>query len=60
MNLPALVVFSNPDDVPQPDARYPASIEPSEQDRLIQQELLRRNDLASNASYSSPHRHSHW
>ncbi len=45
---PALVRLFHPDDVPQRDARYPRPLTP-EQDRLIQQELLRRNDLASNA-----------
>jgi len=47
-NLPALVRLFHPDDVPQPDARFPRPLTP-EQDRLIQQELLRRNDVASNA-----------
>jgi integrase len=46
--LPALVRLFHPDDVPQPDARFPRPLTP-EQDRLIQQELLRRNDVASNA-----------
>jgi integrase len=45
--LPALVRLFHPDDVPQPDARFPRPLTP-EQDRLIQQELLRRNDVASN------------
>jgi len=47
-DLPALVRLFHPDDVPQRDARFPRPLTP-EQDRLIQQELLRRNDLASNA-----------
>ena len=47
-DLPPLVRLFHPDDVPQPDARFPRPLTP-EQDRLIQQELLRRNDLASNA-----------
>ena len=47
-NLPALVRLFHPDDVPQPDDRFPRPLTP-EQDRLIQQELLRRNDTASNA-----------
>lgn len=47
-DLPALVRLFHPDDVPQPDARFPRPLTP-EQDRLIQQELLRRNDVASNA-----------
>ena len=47
-NLPALVRLFHPDDVPQPDDRLPRPLTP-EQDRLIQQELLRRNDTASNA-----------
>jgi integrase len=46
--LPALVRLFHPDDVPQPAARFPRPLTP-EQDRLIQQELLRRNDVASNA-----------
>ncbi|PYU07270.1 MAG: hypothetical protein DMG34_04285 [Acidobacteria bacterium] len=46
--LPALVRLFHPDDVPHPDARFPRPLTP-EQDRLIQQELLRRNDPASNA-----------
>jgi site-specific recombinase XerD len=47
-NLPALVRLFHPDDVPHPDDRLPRPLTP-EQDRLIQQELLRRNDTASNA-----------
>ncbi len=47
-DLPALVRLFHPDDVPQRDARLPRPLTP-EQDRLIQQELLRRNDPASNA-----------
>lgn len=47
-DLPALVRLFHPDDVPQPAARFPRPLTP-EQDRLIQQELLRRNDVASNA-----------
>ena len=46
--LPVLVRLFHPDDVPQPAARFPRPLTP-EQDRLIQQELLRRNDVASNA-----------
>ena len=45
---PALVRLFHPDDVPQPAARLPRPLTP-EQDRLIQQELLRRNDLTSSA-----------
>jgi integrase len=45
---PALVRLFHPDDVPQPPARLPRPLTP-EQDRLVQQELLRRNDVASNA-----------
>jgi site-specific recombinase XerD len=45
---PALVRLFHPDDVPQPAARFPRPLTP-EQDRLIQQELLRRNDVTSNA-----------
>jgi integrase len=44
---PALVRLFHPDDVPQPPARFPRPLTP-EQDRLIQQELLRRNDVAGN------------
>jgi hypothetical protein len=47
-DLPALARLFHPDDVPQPAARFPRPLTP-EQDRLIQQELLRRNDVASNA-----------
>jgi integrase len=47
-DLPALVRLFHPDDVPQRDARFPRPLTP-EQDRLIQEELLRRNDPASNA-----------
>jgi len=47
-DVPALVRLFHPDDVPQRDARFPRPLTP-EQDRLIQQELLRRNDVASNA-----------
>jgi site-specific recombinase XerD len=47
-DLPALVRLFHPDDVPHPDARFPRPLTP-EQDRLIQQELLRRNDVTSNA-----------
>jgi integrase len=46
-DLPVLLRLLNPDDIPRPDARLPRPLTP-EQDRLIQQELLRRNDLASN------------
>jgi integrase len=46
--LPALVRLFHPDDVPQPAARFPRPLTP-EQDRLIQQELLRCNNVASNA-----------
>ena len=45
--FPALVRLFHPDDVPQPDDRFPRPLTP-EQERLIQQELLRRNDVASN------------
>jgi integrase len=44
---PALVHLLHPDDVPQPPARLPRPLTP-EQDRLIQQELLQRNDVAGN------------
>lgn len=44
---PALVRLFHPDDVPLPPARFPRPLTP-EQDRLIQQELLRRNDVAGN------------
>ena len=47
-DLPALVRLFHPDDVPQPDARFPRPLTP-EQDQPIQQELLRRNDVACNA-----------
>lgn len=44
---PALVRLLHPDDVPQPPVRLPRPLTP-EQDRLIQQELLQRNDVAGN------------
>lgn len=47
-DLPTRVRLFHPDDIPQPAARFPRPLTP-EQDRLIQQELLRRNDVASNA-----------
>jgi integrase len=46
-DLPVLLRLLYPDDIPRPDARLPRPLTP-EQDRLIQEELLRRNDLASN------------
>ena len=46
--LPSLVRLFHPDDVPKRDYRLPRPLSP-EQDRLIQEELLRRNDVASNA-----------
>lgn len=46
--LPALFRLFAPDDVPKRDDRLPRPLS-LEQDRLIQQELLRRNDVASNA-----------
>lgn len=46
--LPALTRLFHPDDVPKREYRLPRPMTP-EQDRLIQQELLRRNDLPSNA-----------
>jgi len=46
-DLPALLRLLYPDDIPRPDARLPRPLT-QEQDRLIQQELLRRSDLASN------------
>ena len=46
--LPALTRLFHPDDVPKRDYRLPRPLTP-EQDRLIQEELLRRNDVASNA-----------
>lgn len=46
--LPALVRLFHPDDLPQQNYRLPRPLSP-EQDRLIQQELLRRNDVAGNA-----------
>src|SRR5262249_45610405 len=47
-DVPALVRLFHPDDVPQPAARFPRPLTP-EQDRLIRQELLRRNDVVSDA-----------
>lgn len=46
--LPSLVRLFHPDDVPKRDYRLPRPLTP-EQDRLIQAELLRRNDAAGNA-----------
>jgi site-specific recombinase XerD len=46
-DLPALLRLLISDDVPRRDARLPRPLTP-EQDQLLQQELLRRNDLASN------------
>jgi len=45
--LPALAHLLGRDDVPRKEHHLPRPLTP-EQDRLIQQELLRRNDLASN------------
>jgi integrase len=45
--LPALTHLLGRDDVPRKEHRLPRPLTP-EQDQLIQQELLRRNDLASN------------
>jgi site-specific recombinase XerD len=46
--LPALSHLLVPDDVPRGEHRLPRPLTP-EQDKLIQQELLRRNDFTSNA-----------
>lgn len=46
--LPSLTRLFHPDDLPQRNYRLPRPLSP-EQDRLIQEELLRRNDVASNA-----------
>ena len=46
--IPALTHLLAPDDVPPGEHRLPRPLTP-EQDRLIQQELLRRNDFTSNA-----------
>ena len=45
--LPALAHLLGRDDVPRKEHHLPRPLTP-EQDQLIQQELLRRNDLASN------------
>ncbi len=45
---PALARLFHPDDIPRFDHRFPRPLTP-EQDRLIQEELMRRNDVASNA-----------
>jgi len=45
---PALARLFHPDDIPRFDHRFPRPLSP-EQDRLIQEELMRRNDVASNA-----------
>ncbi|MEO8596655.1 MAG: tyrosine-type recombinase/integrase [Candidatus Solibacter sp.] len=46
--MPALARLFHPDDIPRFDHRLPRPLTP-EQDRLIQEELMRRNDVASNA-----------
>ena len=46
--MPALARLFHPDDIPRFDHRFPRPLTP-EQDRLIQEELMRRNDVASNA-----------
>jgi integrase len=46
--LPALAHLLGRDDVPRKEHRLPRPLTP-EQDQLIQQELLRRNDFVSNA-----------
>ena len=46
--IPALARLFHPDDIPRFDHRFPRPLTP-EQDRLIQEELMRRNDVASNA-----------
>lgn len=46
--MPVLARLFHPDDIPRFDHRFPRPLTP-EQDRLIQAELLRRNDVASNA-----------
>jgi site-specific recombinase XerD len=46
--LPALAHLLVPDDVPREEHGLPRPLTP-EQDQLIQQELLRRNDFTSNA-----------
>ena len=47
-HLPALAHLLGGDDVPRKEHRLPRPLTP-EQDQLIQRELLRRNDLLSNA-----------
>lgn len=46
--MPVLARLFHPDDIPRFDHRFPRPLTP-EQDRLIQEELMRRNDVASNA-----------
>jgi site-specific recombinase XerD len=46
--MPALARLFHPADIPRFDHRVPRPLTP-EQDRLIQEELMRRNDVASNA-----------
>jgi integrase len=46
--MPGLARLFHPDDIPRFDHRFPRPLTP-EQDRLIQEELMRRNDVASNA-----------
>jgi len=46
--MPSLARLFHPDDIPRFDHRFPRPLTP-EQDRLIQQQLMHRNDVASNA-----------
>jgi len=46
--MPSLARLFHPDDIPRFDHRFPRPLTP-EQDRLIHQELMHRNDVASNA-----------
>ena len=46
--MPTLARLFHPDDIPRFDHRFPRPLTP-EQDRLIHQQLMHRNDVASNA-----------
>ena len=46
--MPSLARLFHPDDIPRFDHRFPRPLTP-EQDRLIHQQLMHRNDVASNA-----------
>ena len=58
--LPELAHLIRREDIPRRPQRFPRPLTP-EQDELLQQEFLRRNDLGGNVFlFDSPHRHAHW